>query len=53
MMIVNYHGFFRVHRHYYADHAALRGNYAGRASDHSCRLVSIVTRARDLRYVGS
>ena len=59
-MIVNYHGFFRVHRHHYADHAALRGNYAGhcsnyagRASDHSCRLVSIVTRARDLRYVGS
>lgn len=53
MMIVNYHGFFRVHRHYYADHADHRSNYAGRASDHSCRLVSIVTRARDLRYVGS
>ena len=67
MMIVNYHGFFRVHRHHYADHAAHRSNYAshcsdqadhrsnyaGRASDHSCRLVPIVTRARDLRYVGS
>ncbi len=33
MMIVNYHGFFRVHRHHYADHAALRGNYAGHCSD--------------------
>ena len=53
MMIVNYHGFFRVHRHYYANHAAHHSNYAGHASDHSCRLVSIVTRARDLRYVRS
>ena len=67
MMIVNYHGFFRDHRHYYADHADHRSNYAshcsdqadhrsnyaGHASDHSCQLVPIVTRARDLRYVGS
>lgn len=33
MMIVNYHGFFRVHRHHYADHAALRGNCASHCSD--------------------
>ena len=53
MMIVNYHGFFGVLCHHYADHADHRSNYAGHASDHSCRLVPIVTRARDLRYVGS
>lgn len=33
MMIVNYHGFFRVHRHYYADHADHRSNYASHCSD--------------------
>lgn len=33
MMIVNYHGFFIVHRHHYADHAALRGNCASHCSD--------------------
>ncbi len=32
MMIVNYHGFFRVHRHHYADHAAHRSNYASHCS---------------------
>ncbi len=26
MMIVNYHGFFRVHRHHYANPAAHRGD---------------------------
>ena len=29
MMIVNYHGFFRVHRHHYANPADHRSNYAG------------------------
>lgn len=33
MMIVNYHGFFIVHRHHYADHAAHRSNYASHCSD--------------------
>ncbi len=33
MMIVNYHGFFRVHRHHYADHADHRSNYASHCSD--------------------
>lgn len=29
MMIVNYHGFFRVHRHHRANPADHRSNYAG------------------------
>lgn len=33
MMIVNYHGFFRTHRHYYAAHAAHRSNYANHRDD--------------------
>lgn len=33
MMIVNYHGFFRVHRHHYANPAAHRSNYADHRSD--------------------
>lgn len=32
-MIVNYHGFFRVHRHHYTDHAAHRSNYANHCDD--------------------
>ncbi len=33
MMIVNYHGFFRVHRHHYAAHAAHCNDYASHRSD--------------------
>lgn len=33
MMIVNYHGFFRVHRHHYANHAGHRSNYANHRSN--------------------
>lgn len=33
MMIVNYHGFFRVHRHHCDAHAAHRGNFANHCDD--------------------